>query len=190
MMNIKERAEKRTATKRTRKEKKVVESKSQNQTYLLKPTIIPEGFILKVDTREQDPLFNPIPKGLCVVRDKVEVGDYSIKGMEQYVCAERKKMSDFYSFIGSERSRTVEKLKKMKEMYFACLIIEEEEDDIYYPMIPTKVSPEVARAFLVFARVDCNVHVITSSDRGYNERFLLDHFVRAYKKLREIGEGE
>jgi len=43
----------------------------------------PKGFIVVIDTREQSPLFTGLLlRGLLVVRDTLDVGDYSIRGFE------------------------------------------------------------------------------------------------------------
>ena len=43
----------------------------------------PKGFIIVIDTREQAPLFiGSLPRGLLIVRDTLDVGDYSVRGFE------------------------------------------------------------------------------------------------------------
>ena len=44
--------------------------------------VIPDGFVLITDTREQDPLFRKPPKGLLIVRDTLRAGDYSCNAGE------------------------------------------------------------------------------------------------------------
>ena len=48
------------------------------ETYTLKPTVIPENFVLLQDTREQRALFNRIPKGLTIQSCTLSNGDYRI----------------------------------------------------------------------------------------------------------------
>jgi ERCC4-type nuclease len=89
---------------------------------------IPKGFQLIIDTREQLPLFEDydIPKIRTVIHD----GDYSIKGFEDSFAVERKQVSDFFSYIGKEREKTVKKLKRLAEFDVAILVVEASLDDL------------------------------------------------------------
>jgi len=152
-----------------------------------KPTAIPEGFILVIDTREQEPLFLPkLPKGLTVIRERLKCGDYSVRGFEDKITIERKKMSDFISYIGKERERTIEKLKVIKEFYFSALVIETNNPYNIPIDIPTKITPEVIRGALKSFRVKYRMHIYWSAKRKDLEMFVLDHLTYAYKQLRGI----
>ena len=111
------------------------ESPRENSNYLkpytLKPTPIPDGFILKIDTREQHSLFDKPPKGLMIVRDTLKYGDYSIKSMEDIFCVERK-VGDIYSYVSAEREKTVRKMKEFSRMKFVGLVIEESRETNLY----------------------------------------------------------
>ena len=100
----------------------------------LKPFKIPPGLVLIQDTREQQPLFAFPQDGLEVVTETLSYGDYSLKGFEQKFAIERKKISDFYSYIGRERERTVKKMKEFREIVssggFVGLVIEAPESDL------------------------------------------------------------
>ena len=105
------------------------ESPRENSNYLkpysLKPTLIPDGFVLVQDTREQRPLFARIPKGLTVSSATLKFGDYSVKGFEDKICFERKSM-DLWGYCSSEREKTVKKMLQFKSMEFVGLIRSEE----------------------------------------------------------------
>ena len=62
---------------------------------------IPEDFILVIDSNESDdPLFLPHPpKGLTMIMRKLETADYSIKGFEDKVGVERKKIPDLLACL-------------------------------------------------------------------------------------------
>jgi len=152
----------------------------------LKPYRIPHGFKLVVDTREQLPLFQDPPGKLIILREKLDHGDYSIKGFEDQFAVERKMLSDFYGYIGKERKRTVEKLKVLGSMQWAALIVECEEDDLLFSSIYTQLTPEHARQALVSMRVRYGIHVYISSEREKLERFVLDHAIKFYRLAREV----
>jgi ERCC4-type nuclease len=152
------------------------------------PTKILDGFILKVDTREQYPLFGDLrklPKGLVIVRDELITGDYSVVGYEDEVCIERKMQGDFETFIGAGSKLTVEKLERMSKMFWSGLVIEEYEEDLYELPISKYITREMVRNRLASIRVHYGVHVLITPDRTYIERFVLDHLMRAYKYLSE-----
>ena len=201
-MNIRDRASKhlrpdsspRRGRKRRRKIK--IDSGVGANGFTWKATEIPDGFILVVDTAEQLPLFNPIPIGLCVVRQVIPVGDYSIKGFEDRICIERKKVSDFFQYIGRDRDETVKKLLCMSQMHWASLIVEADIDDLYDPSVPTVLTREHVRGFFKALRVRYGIHSLVTDDRNELERYVLDSLTYAYKmyhgeieKQEENGNG-
>ena len=152
----------------------------------LKHTTIPKEFTLIIDTREQRPLFQDPPEGLKIIYKALKHGDYSILDYEHRVTIERKMMSDFISYIGSEREKhTIPKLEAMKDFYFKALVVE--CDDLLKPSyFAHKVTPSHVKGFLMKIRVQFGVHVYNSADRRLLELFIIDHLVYAFKKLEEI----
>lgn len=156
----------------------------------LKPALIPQGFILVQDTREQKPLFSAPPDGLEVVRDALPYGDYSIRGFEDRFCIERKQMSDFYGYIGRERHRTIRKMEQFRDMVSAGgwvgLVVKATEADILTGFIMSRVSPETARQALVSFEIRYGVHVYYSRSRRDIRRWVLDRAVKFYRIQREV----
>lgn len=165
---------------------KIQTAKNNLYPIKFKPTKIPSGFILIIDTREREPLFlESLPKGLTVIRDTLKHGDYSIKGLEDKVIIERKKMSDFLGYIGKERKETYIKLEAMKNAYFSALVIET-DDPFDIPIdIPTKMTPEHIRGALKAVRVEYETHVFFNKNRRTLEREILDHLTYSYEQLRK-----
>jgi ERCC4-type nuclease len=154
------------------------------QTYTLKPTPIPEGFVLLQDTREQEPLFKRIPKDLTICSATLKDGDYSIKGFKDKICFERKKY-DLWPYCSSEREKTVAKMKRFAKMEFVGLIIELKEGDIYQHQQYSRVHPEVIRAALVSFQVRYGVHVYMGT-RENCARYMLDCLTKYYKIKKEV----
>jgi ERCC4-type nuclease len=160
----------------------------------LKPFKIPTGLVIIIDTREQRPLFSTRPIShlprLTTIRKKVEFGDYTIKGFEAEFAIERKQMSDFYSYIGKERKKTVKKMNEFKQIVtaggFVGLVIEASEDDVLFGYVMSKVPPEVARQALVSFRIRYGVHVYFNRSRECIERWVLDTAIKFYKVRREV----
>uniref|UniRef100_A0A6M3LAZ6 Putative nuclease n=1 Tax=viral metagenome TaxID=1070528 RepID=A0A6M3LAZ6_9ZZZZ len=151
--------------------------------YQLKPTVIPEGFVLLQDTREAKPLFTRIPKGLTVMSKTLSCGDYSILGQEETFCVERK-AGDIFSYV-VEREKTIKKMKQFKQMEFVGLIIEGKELDLYQYQQFTKVHPESVRGALVSFQVRYGVHLFVGS-RENCIRVLLDWAVKFWNIKHEV----
>lgn len=78
-----------------------------------------------VDTREQLPLTlvhkgEPLPQ----VRGTLKTGDYSIRGLENKVCIERKGFMDLLACIGGQRRRFEECIDRMLEIPMRVIVVE------------------------------------------------------------------
>jgi ERCC4-type nuclease len=155
----------------------------------LKPSVVPDGFALVVDTREQRPLFVNTPGDFNVTTDTLHYGDYTIRGFENIFAIERKKMSDFYSYIGKERDRTIKKMMCFREMVssggFVGLVIEASESDVLSGYLMSRVSPETARQALVSFEIRYGVHIYYSKSRYDIARWILDRAIKFYRVMRE-----
>jgi hypothetical protein len=151
--------------------------------YSLKPTIIPPGFVLVQDTREQRPLFPRIPKGLTISSATLHNGDYSVQGFENLICFERKSM-DLFSYCGPDHDKTRAKMERFRSMEFVGLVIELKEAEILQFQARTRVHPEVVRAALCSFDIRYGVHIYYGT-RETCARWLLDRAVKFYNVKRE-----
>ena len=78
----------------------------------LHPTIL-------IDSREQTPLIFSYPN----ITATLATGDYSVAGLEDDFCVERKSLSDLYGSLTSGRDRFKRELQRMKAYPFARLLI-------------------------------------------------------------------
>jgi len=167
------------------------------------PVKLPEGgFVVLIDTRERQPLFInstlDIPDEIKFKRVKLEHGDYSIEGYENKICIERKKQSDFESYISKEyRQRTLGKLIAMRDgVKWRGLVIEHNYDDLHIDTISPNMTKEKVRNHLASLEVHYGLHVFCHRDRETIERKVLDWLSRAYKyckraeryKIEQAGE--
>jgi ERCC4-type nuclease len=156
--------------------------------YTLKPTPIPEGLIVTIDTREQRPLFTRPPKGLIMVRDTLSDGDYSIRGLEHKICFERKS-SDIFTYCATDHKATKVKMSRFKTIIqsggFVGLIIEKRESDLYQFQQHTRVHPESIRGALTAFTVDYGIHIYYGT-RDTCARWMLDCMARFYNKYKEV----
>ena len=154
----------------------------------LKPYRFPKGFTLIQDTREQRPLFTD--DAVPCVTSTLHDGDYSILGLEDLIAFERKQISDLYSYVGKERTKTIAKMTKFRHIIdnsgFVALIIESTEENVLFGNQFSKVTPEMVRQALVSFQIRYGIHVYFSNDRDYLRRYVLDHAIKFYKVLREV----
>lgn len=91
-------------------------------------------FTILIDQREKAPYFftglRAGSKNSCrplVVPTEfahLKTGDYSIAGMEDRICIERKSLADLYSTLGSNRDRFEREHERMTEFDFAAVVVE------------------------------------------------------------------
>lgn len=150
--------------------------------------IIPEGFCLVIDSREQDGLFRKPPKGLLMVRDTLPSGDYSIRGFENIIAVERKGLNDFYGSIGNGRDRFKRELERLKSYDWAGLMIEAEEHTVLSASsMYTAMHPNAIRQTIVSIELRYRIGVYYAKTRADAERWTLDRLMYFYN-LKRKGE--
>ena len=141
----------------------------------------PTGFILICDTRENDMLFKRPTKGLVIVRDKLDEGDYSIRGFEKNITVERKNVMDLFQSVGKERDTFKARLGRMAQMEKAFLLIEGSEDEVLSYQPYSNLHPNVVRGFLASLEVKTPIKIHFAETRKGAERYVLDTLLKYYK---------
>src|SRR3989304_1202183 len=150
--------------------------------------IIPEGFCLIIDTRENLPLFRKPPKGLLIVRDTLRAGDYSCKGFEGNIAIERKSLNDFYGSIGNGRDRFKRELELLKGYQWAGLVIEADEATVLSAnSMYTQMHPLAVKQTIVSIELRYRINIYYSKCRADAERWALDRLIYFYT-LKRKGE--
>ena len=140
-----------------------------------------------VDTREQQPWsfdFNEIAVA------KLDTGDYSVAGLEEVLCIERKKsVSEIANNIVEKRYK--DWTKRMSQYKHKFLMLEFDLDDVYrYPRIPDvpkklwekiKVSPKFIIKCLIELQVYYNIQVVFCGDHENAERLALSIMKKVYQ---------
>ena len=140
-----------------------------------------------VDTREQQPWsfdFNEIAVA------KLDTGDYSVAGLEEILCIERKKsVSEIANNIVEKRYK--DWTKRMSKYKYKFLMLEFDLDDVYrYPRIPDvpkklwekiKVSPKFIIKCLIELQVYYNMQVVFCGDHENAERLALSIMKKVYQ---------
>ena len=95
---------------------------------------IPKPVVL-IDTREQNPFnFSRFPNWISQQKNqKLNVGDYSVEGMEDLLVMERKSLSDLITTLMQQRARFFKVCEKMMKYRWRALIVEASYEDIKSP---------------------------------------------------------
>ncbi len=127
-------------------------------------------FTVQIDTREQLPytfasLTANADKGnarliVPIVRRVIEIGDYTIAGLETVVAIERKSKEDLYSSIGQRRENFIHRLQILSDhRIFGAVIVESGWDELigdppHYSRLHPKALARTIFAWMVrFPRV-------------------------------------
>ncbi len=145
--------------------------------------IIPSGLVLVIDTREQAPYK---PGGVPSITNKLDYGDYSIKGFENQVSIERKNLEDFYRSIGKDRERFKHMLERMQETEFKGLVIEAYEDEVLEPELSySSIHSNSVYATITALEVNYNLHVYYGNRRDCENK-LINWLVYFYRMKRRV----
>ena len=135
-----------------------------------------------VDTREQTPLFENEP---WVIKEKLLVGDYSIKGFENQITIERKgSLSDLYSSLGKQRNRFEKEINRAKNYLWRGLIIEETEEEALKPQEYSGLHPNVIYHSLASLELR-GWHIHFSKTKENAQWWVLSRLAKFFKYMRE-----
>lgn len=145
-------------------------------------------FTIVRDTREQEGKgwnFRASKNCAGVVREKLDVGDYSIKGLENIVCIERKTIGDLWSTLGLQKNyeRFLREWDRAKNHRMKYLIIEGTLADVNRGYRWSKVHANLIHAKLFSLQVKHNVHVVFAGRQDVARAYvrkLLDKLYRYY----------
>jgi len=150
-------------------------------------------FTIIKDTREKAPYgWSFEPNAYCegTIIDTVKTGDYTVEGLENYVCIERKKSIDEFAHNCIEK-RWQKCMQRMSKIRHSYILFEFSWDDINnYPKsakVPDRVRKKLKvpagyiRKVIYTAREDYNIHVIACGDKYMAEQV-------AYRILRKSNE--
>jgi len=121
-------------------------------------------FTIIIDSREQKPY--SFPEVETVVQG-LKTGDYSIVGLEDHVCVERKNHADAYGTIGSGRARFCRELERMATFDYAAIVIECTLKSFLQPPPYTQLTPNSAIQSLISWSIRYSVHVYFVDRRLY-----------------------
>lgn len=142
-----------------------------------------------VDTREQQPLeFGAYKDCEGSISKALKVGDYSIEGMEDLICIERKASTiEIARNLGTDSARFYRELEKMKNFQHRFIICEFTMDElIRYPVdsnVPSAILKKIKMGGKILLKkmleitMDYNVQVIYVGNRE-NSRLIVGSILR------------
>lgn len=147
-------------------------------------------FTAIADTREQQPLEFDSPNIESVVTKKLETGDYSIVGLEDILCIERKNgIAEFYRNIMQERFEN--ELERMKAFKYRFLVLEcslSEVMDVPYSLglsqkqtAMCKLKPKYVLMKISEIQVNYGVHVVFAETREGVTEIITNIMKRVYE---------
>lgn len=140
-----------------------------------------------IDTREQTP-YSFEAYGVETETRKLNTGDYSIGGLEDFVCVERKTLDDFVSSVTTSRKRFFKELERMKAFRCSCVIVEGSLPDITSKRYRSDANPASIVGNIQYIAAEMGIPVFLVNDRQHGGLFAFT-FLRRYHK-RHGGKNE
>lgn len=142
------------------------------------------GYTIVVDTREQKPLW-PVKE-----RVKLDVGDYSIKGLESEVAIERKSPSDLFATLGVGHSRFKAELERAQKLVYFAIVVDSPLTVCELKSFPgaryTKMQAGTILRILFTLHVKYGIPVFFAQSRAESRKIIariFDAYVRIPKGL-------
>lgn len=137
------------------------------------------GFTILIDQREKLPYsFRGLRADADKERRMLEVptrkeflvtGDYTISGMEDLVCIERKSLTDLYGSVAGGRERFKAEYERMAEMEFAAVVVESSLDAMLRsPPSTSRMLPKCVFRTALSWQIKYGVHWIWTAPRVDN----------------------
>lgn len=94
--------------------------------------------------------------------EKLDVGDYTIEGLEEVLMIERKTIGDLWGTLGNQTNykRFLREIERAKDHKYKFLIIEGSVVDVNRGYAYSKVPVENIHAKLISLQIKHNIHVI------------------------------
>lgn len=130
-----------------------------------------------IDTKEKQPLdFKPYKECEGVICKSLKTGDYSIEGMEDFVCIERKASTvEIARNLGLDSARFYRELERMKDFEYKFIVCEFTMDQMIdypkgskvpkYALDKLKFNGKFLLKQMLEISMDYDVHIIYAGSR-------------------------
>jgi ERCC4-type nuclease len=159
------------------------------------------SFIVVKDTREQDGYyFKQYNTCAGMVEEKLDTGDYSIKGLEDKICIERKGcVEELAMNLGSKKYTFLNEIERMEAFPHKFIVLEFSLDDlIKFPeetRIPiknkaaVKITGKYMLKCLMEFQIYNNVHVLFCGNK-YNAFIAVSSILKRINEMYTIGRKD
>lgn len=147
--------------------------------------LLPENIITIVDSREQAP-FDLSPMGM--ERGTLPTGDYSVRGLEDLVCVERKELGDLISCIGPGRERFERELQRMRGYPHRAVLVEASWADLETGNYRSQLNPKSACHSVISWTARWGIPFHFAGDREAAERWTRYFLYSSAKRIWERAE--
>lgn len=141
----------------------------RNGSSIIRNQSIPKPLVI-VDTREKEPfpLFANHPNWIAGERrGTLKTGDYTIEGMENFLCLERKSLPDMVDCSVTNRQRFIAACDRLSKFKWKAILIEATLEDIKGGFeqfdIPSNVHPNVVCGTLDAIEAKFGIPIIYTS---------------------------
>lgn len=135
-----------------------------------------------IDTREQRPFMFPAER-FTTVRGTLRTGDYSIVGLEDRVCLERKSIGDLVQTLIHDALRFRKELVRMSGFDVAAIVVECNVDDIKAKRYESEANPESVLGKVHAIHFDHGIPVFFWGPRTTCEQMVWQYLTLAAKKV-------
>ena len=143
--------------------------------------------VILSDYREKAPFHF---EGYEVERTNLEVGDYSIQGLEKLIAVERKSLDDLTACMGRDRERFVNELRRARSMRCFCVIIEGSFFDLQSGRYFSSIKSEQAVASVMGWQSSFRIPFFFAGGRSEAEAATLAYLIQAEKVCRRMMQGK
>ena len=139
--------------------------------------------IISVDLREKLPFTFTDFSDVTLQKARLETGDYSLPGLQNKVCVERKSINDLALCLGRDRNRFFAELARARGIPSFVVVVESPFSDLESGRYKSMLNAKSAAASVIAVMCRWGIQFHFANDRDAAERF-------TYNYLRLYAEGQ
>ena len=141
--------------------------------------------IITIDSREQAPFsFLNCAADVETVKGTLQVGDYSLAGLETKISVERKSLPDLVMCLGQERERFERELLRAAALEAFAVVVEATWQDLIGGKYRSKLNPGAAAASVASFMSRYRIAFFFAGNRSNAERFT-EGYLRQFLKSKQ-----
>lgn len=144
--------------------------------------------IIIIDTREREPFKYRAGGSVAqVVHEKLDHGDYGLKGYEHLITIERKaKVDELAGNLGKHRKRFMRELERMQSCRRRYIVVEDHWSSIFKKNRHSRMHPNAIFESIMALSVKYGVSVIFAGSRKQAHKIVRSLLLKAFKYREEL----